>query len=59
MKGSVFLVLAIILAAVDIVIPYLFLARFGNFAASFLFWCVLTFGVIVFAWVYTRNWRSH
>ena len=59
MKGSVFLVLAVILAAVDIVIPYVLLAHYGSFAASFLFWCVLTFGVIVFAWVYTRNWRGH
>ena len=59
MKGSVFLILAVVLAAVDIVIPYLVLAQFGSFAASFLFWCVLTFGVIVFAWVYTRNWRGH
>ncbi len=59
MKGSVFLVLAVILAAVDIVIPYVLLAKFGSFAASFLFWCVLTFGVIVFAWIYTRSWRGH
>ena len=59
MKGSVFLVLAAVLVAVDILVPYLLLAGVGSFAASFLFWCVLTFGVIVFAWVYTRNWRGH
>lgn len=56
MKGSVFLVVALALAAADLLVPYLLLAKIGSFAASFLFWCVFTLGVIVFAWVHTRGW---
>ncbi len=59
MKGSSFFVLAVILAAVDILVPYLWLADRSSFAASFLFWCFLTLAVIVGAWIHTRNWGKN
>jgi len=59
MSGKVFLIFAVALAAVDVLIPFLLLASIGSFLASFLFWCVLTAVLIVFAAVATRTWRSN
>jgi hypothetical protein len=50
--------IAIVLAAVDLAVPYLFLGASGSFAASFLFWCALTLVVIVAAAFYTRHWSK-
>lgn len=58
MKGRTFLILALAVAAVDILVPYLVLARTGSFAASFLFWCVITLAMIVYAGFATRPWRN-
>ncbi len=58
MKGRAFLILALAVAAVDILVPYLVLARTGSFAASFLFWCVITLAMIVYAGFATRRWRN-
>jgi len=58
MKGRTFLILALTIAAVDILVPYLVLARTGSFAASFLFWCVITLAMIVYAGIVTRPWRN-
>ncbi|MFW5743638.1 MAG: hypothetical protein ACOC6J_02670 [Spirochaetota bacterium] len=58
MKGRAFLILALVVAAVDILVPYLVLARTGSFAASFLFWCVITLAMIVYAGFATRPWRN-
>ena len=58
MKGLPFLILALVVTAIDVLIPYLVLARTGSFFASFLFWCVITAAMIVFAAVYTRRWRD-
>jgi hypothetical protein len=58
MKGRTFLILALAIAAVDILVPYLVLARTGSFAASFLFWCVITLAMIVYAGIVTRPWRN-
>lgn len=57
MKGRTFLILALVVAAVDVLIPYLVLAQTGSFAASFLFWCVLTLAMIVYVGFATRSWR--
>jgi hypothetical protein len=56
MKGWIFLVLAAVLALVDVLVPYLFFTQTGSFAASFLFWCILTLAVIIFGIFYTRRW---
>jgi len=56
MKGSSFFFLAVFLAAVDILVPYLWLADRASFAASYLFWCLFTLAVIVGAGIYTRHW---
>jgi LPXTG-motif cell wall-anchored protein len=58
MKGPTFLALAVSVAAVDLVIPYLVLASTGSFWASFFFWSVITLAMIVFAGFYTRRWRN-
>ncbi len=56
MKGLSFLVFLVVLTAVDLLIPYLWLRDVPRFAASFLFWCVLTVGMIVWAVFATRRW---
>ena len=44
MKGKLFLIFALILAAVDVLVPYLFLKDIPSFWATYFFWCVLTAG---------------
>lgn len=56
MKGRTFLVLAVALVAVDLLVPYLFLADVPSFAASFLFWSALTLLVIIAAALHIRHW---
>ena len=58
MRGRTFLLIAVVLAVIDLAVPYLFLGASGSFAASFLFWCALTLAVIVAATVYTRHWSK-
>lgn len=58
MRGRTFLILALAVTAVDVLVPYLVLARTGSFAASFLFWCVITLAMIVYVAVATRPWRE-
>lgn len=58
MTGRAFLLLALVLVAVDLLVPYLALAGIASFAASFLFWCALTLVVILAAAWYTRSWSS-
>ncbi len=56
MKGQTFLVLAVVLVAVDLLVPYLILADVPSFAASFLFWSALTLVVIIAAARHIRHW---
>ena len=56
MRGRWFLLSAALLAAVDILVPYLLLGRIAGFLGSYLFWCLLTLSVIVFGIIYTRSW---
>ena len=58
MRGLTFLVLGLLAAAAYVVIPYLLLAGIASFAASYLFWSVLTIAGIIGAIVYTRRWRD-
>lgn len=58
MNGVTFLIIAFVVAAIDVLIPYLILAQMGSFLASFLFWCVITAAMIVFAVFSTRRWRD-
>jgi hypothetical protein len=57
-RGVPFLLVAVIVGLIDVLVPYLVLAGTGSFRASFLFWCVITLAMIVFAAVYTRRWRD-
>ena len=56
--GKTFLALAILLVVVDAVVPFLAFTRTGTFASGFLYWCIITFGMIVVAWSATRRWRA-
>ena len=56
MRGAMFFVIAVILAAVDLVVPFVLLSSTGSFLGAFLFWCVLTLAVIVWAGLHTRTW---
>lgn len=58
MKGWIFLIFSVVLAVIDVLVPYLFFTQTGSFAASFLFWCLLTLAVIIFGIFYTRGWRG-
>lgn len=59
MKGSHFLFFGLGLVLVDILVPYLWLAEEPYFAASFLFWCLLTLAVIIGAGIRTRKWGKN
>ncbi len=56
MRGRTLVVLAVGLALLDILVPYLLLRDIGSFAGSFLFWCLLTLAVIVLGAVAVRGW---
>ena len=57
MKGIHFLILAVVLVIVDVLVPFLVLKDIAGFGASYLFWTILTFLVILFGIVYTGKWR--
>lgn len=56
MRGRYFLILFAFLALVDGLVPYLLLRNVARFTGTFLFWCLLTLGMILFALFYTRRW---
>ncbi|MBA2880575.1 hypothetical protein HNR65_000893 [Desulfosalsimonas propionicica] len=56
MKGTHFTILLVVITAVDVLVPYLWIGDMESLGASFLFWCALTLAVIVFAVAATRNW---
>lgn len=58
MRGRTFLLWALGLVAVDLFLPYFVLADSARFGASFLFWCVFTLAVIVWAARHTRSWSD-
>ncbi len=56
MRGRLLFWLAIGLALIDVLVPFLLLRRIGAFTGSFLFWCLLTMGVILFGTLSVRGW---
>lgn len=56
MRGLYFLVILTVITAVDLIVPYFFIGDIAALRASFLFWSVLTFLVIMFAVIYTSQW---
>lgn len=56
MKGLHFSILLVIVTAVDVFVPYLWIGSIPSLWASFMFWCALTLAVIVFAVAATRKW---
>ena len=57
-KGR-FLVLFFLLALVDFLVPFYLIGDVASFAASYLFWCLLTLTVIVTGASYIKNtWGS-
>jgi hypothetical protein len=55
-RGLYFLVLFLVLALVDGLVPYLLLRDVPRFVGVYLFWCLLTLAMIVFALFVTRRW---
>lgn len=57
MRGWFLLIVLVVIAAVDVLVPYLFIGDTPSFAASYLFWCVITLVVVaIFGFVYTARW---
>ncbi len=56
MRGLNFLILLTGITAVNLLVPYFAIGGIARLHASFLFWTVLTFLVIVFAIIYTSQW---
>ncbi|NBB89879.1 MAG: hypothetical protein GVY23_01575 [Spirochaetes bacterium] len=56
MRGGTFLILALVVMAVDVLVPYLILADVASFAGSFFFWSVLTLLIILSAAWHIRHW---
>lgn len=59
MRGLHLLVILVTVTAVDIVVPYFLIGGIASLWASFMFWTALTFLVIVFAIIYTRQWGKN
>ncbi|MFP4067263.1 MAG: hypothetical protein ACLFRR_08690 [Spirochaetaceae bacterium] len=58
MRGRTFLLIALVLTAIDVLIPYLLIADVARFTGTYLFWCALTLAAIIGAAVYTRRWTK-
>ncbi len=56
MKGRHLLGLGLGLALADVLVPYLLLRSIASFTASFLFWCLITFAMVLFGILATRGW---
>ncbi len=56
MKGLTSSVMLILLTAIDLGVPYLMIGHIPSIWATYLFWTLLTLGVILFAIVYTSQW---
>ncbi len=56
MKGTHFSILLVIITAIDVLVPYLWIGSIPSLWASFLFWCALALAVILFAIAATRKW---
>jgi hypothetical protein len=56
MKALYFFVVAVAVAVIDVVVPFVLIGNVASFSASFLFWCLLTLIVIVAAGIYIRDW---
>jgi ABC-type branched-subunit amino acid transport system permease subunit len=56
MRGLNFLMLFAALVLVDGLVPYLLLRHIPRFTGAYLFWCLLTLGMILFAVFCTRRW---
>ena len=58
MKGILFFLIALVVVVLDVVVPYAYFATTARFGASFLYWCVITLAMIIFAFFATRKWRN-
>ena len=56
MRGRVLLGLAVGLALLNVLVPFLLLRRVGSFVGAFLFWCLLTLAVILLGILSVRRW---
>ena len=51
-----FIIISIIVAIVNLAIPYLFLKDYSEYWANFVFWTVLTLMVMFIGYLYIKDW---
>lgn len=56
MRPRVFLAFFVALVVLSFVVPFLPLRTVASFLASYLYWCVVTAIMVVFAAVHTAMW---
>jgi hypothetical protein len=56
MRPRVFLAFFVGLVVLSFVVPFLPFRSVPSFLASYLYWCVVTGGMLIFAAVYTAMW---
>ncbi|MFW5958217.1 MAG: hypothetical protein ACOCQ0_03575 [Desulfosalsimonas sp.] len=56
MRGLYFLIILTVITVVDLIVPYFLIGEIAALWASFLFWTLLTFLVLLFAVIYTNQW---
>ncbi|MFW6334045.1 MAG: hypothetical protein ACOC0W_02150 [Desulfosalsimonas sp.] len=56
MRGIDFFIILTAVTVVDLLVPYFITGDIASLGASFLFWSLLAFMVIVFTVIYTGRW---
>ncbi len=51
-----FIIISIIVAIVNLAIPYLFLKDYSEYWVNFVFWTVLTLIVMFIGYIYIKDW---
>lgn len=59
MKAKNLALIALVLAILDVGVPYLFLKDIGEFWGSYLYWTLLAVTVIVLGAIYIKGWGEN
>ena len=59
MKAKNLALIALLLAVLDLGVPYLFLKDIGSFWASYLYWTLLAVTVIILGAIYIKHWGEN
>lgn len=60
MSGKEFgwILFAILIAILDLAVPYTVLKNVAKFTGPYLYWTVLVLVVIIAGWIYVAKWRT-